>query len=154
MKRQMWLLIIGVLLVMTANSWAATDQNRDEFGLGFIVGEPSGVNAQFYWGPKASVAVTAAWSLNDWFFLAGDYQIVNRLADSPPEWRWFYGIGAYMGAPEKERGLFGGRIPLGIKYRIPNSIVDIWGEVVPALQLVPDTEGRIQGGVGVTFWIK
>jgi hypothetical protein len=32
--------------------------------------------------------------------------------------------------------------------------VDIWGEVVPALQLVPDTQGEFQGGLGVTFWIK
>jgi hypothetical protein len=144
------LAVVLVLVALSATAFSEPLDKRDEFGLGAILGEPSGVNAQFYWGARSSIGVTAAWSLRDWFFVSADYQVLNRLGDAPPEWHWFYGIGAYLGTPTNSHGLIGGRIPLGIKYRIPGSVVDIWGEVVPALQLLPDTQGEIHGGIGVT----
>ena len=152
--KKLWLLILVALCLVPALAFSESLDKRNEFGLGLILGEPSGVNAQFYWAERSSLSFTAAWSVHDWLFISADYEILNRLGDSPPEWHWFYGLGGYLGTPHNSQGLIGARIPLGIKYRIPDSVVDVWGEVVPALQLAPDTQGEIQGGVGVTFWIK
>lgn len=152
--KKTWLLVPLIMAFASTSAFPQALDKRDEFGLGIVLGEPSGVNAQVYWTPHSTVGITAAWSVHDWLFVAADYQILNRLGDSPPEWRWFYGLGAYLGTPHNARGLIGGRIPLGIKYKIPSSIVDVWGELVPALRLVPDTQAEFQGGIGVTLWIK
>jgi hypothetical protein len=148
------LLVLTVLVLTAGFAFPGALEKRNEIGLGIILGEPSGLNGQFFWNEHSSVGVTVAWSLRDWFFASGDYQMENRLGDSPPEWRWFWGLGGYIGAPADEGGRLGARIPLGIKYKIPKSVVDVWGEVVPALQIIPDTKAQIQGGIGLTFWIK
>jgi hypothetical protein len=150
------LTLLVALFLCSASAFSETNASpsRNEIGLGLVLGEPSGINGQFYWDQRSSIGVTVAWSTRDWFFAAADYQRDEKLADSPPEWRWFWGAGAYIGAPAKERGLLGARIPLGLKYHIPQSPVDVWGEIVPALRIIPDTKPEIQGGIGVTFWIK
>jgi hypothetical protein len=153
MRTLRWTVIVFVFIFLQA-AFAQTPEKRNEFGLGLILGEPSGLNTQFYWGPHQSVDVTAAWSLSDWFMAMGDFQFYNRIADSPANWKWYYGLGAYLAAPRNDDGTFGLRIPLGLTYRVPSSAVEIWGEVAPALRLVPDTAPELQGGIGVTFWLK
>jgi hypothetical protein len=146
--------LFGSLILLQCTAVLAADGKvKSEFGLGIVLGEPSGLNAQWFWGPKSSVDVTAAWSFNNWFMTVADYQIYNYIGDAPMEWRWYYGLGAYLALPENENGIFGARIPLGIKYHFPHSQLDAWGEVAPALEIVPDTKAQLQGGLGVTLWL-
>lgn len=153
MKRYI-ICMVATLTLLTGSAMAQRLEQRNEFGLGFVIGEPSGINAQFFWSPRSAVDFTAAWSFNDWFMLIGDYQVYDYIADSPREWRWYYGGGAWVAFPENDDGTLGVRVPLGIRYRIPRSIVDLWVEIAPALELVPDTEPELQGGLGVTFWLR
>ena len=145
--------VVSMLILFSIMNNAEA-QERDEFGLGLMIGEPSGLNAQFFWGPKTAVDVTAAWSFNDWFMTMADFQIYDYIGDAPREWRWYYGLGGYLALPENEDGTLGIRVPLGIKYHFPHSYVDVWAEVAPALKLVPETEAAFQGGLGLTFWLK
>jgi hypothetical protein len=155
MRTRTWTAAIALLLILAGSSWAATNlEGRDEVGLGVILGEPSGLHGTFYWGQQQAIDVTAAWSFHDWFMLAGDMQFYNYIPNSPHEWRWFYGAGAYLAVPSNDQGVFGVRIPLGLKYRFPHSPVDVYAEIVPALKLVPETEAVLQGGLGITFWVK
>jgi hypothetical protein len=155
MRTRTWMIACGLILVLSGAASAATNlEGRDEVGLGVVLGEPSGLHGTFYWGQKQAIDVTAAWSFHNWVMLAGDMQFYNYIPNSPHEWRWFYGVGGYLAIPENDQGTFGVRIPIGLKYRIPHSIVDVYAEVVPALKLVPDTEALLQGGIGVTFWVK
>lgn len=145
---------IGLALILAVSyTYAAESADRDEFGLGLVLGEPSGLNTQFFWSSKTSIDVTAAWSWKDWFTTAADFQVYNYIADAPREWKWYYGLGGYLTLPENEDGTLGVRIPLGIKYHFPHSSIDVWAEVDPALQLAPDTEAEFQGGLGLTFWL-
>jgi hypothetical protein len=154
MKTYVQMMIIAILLLLAVSHAAAADGENREFGLGIVLGEPSGINGQFYWGPKTAIDVTTAWSFHDWFMVTGDFQVYNYILDSPREWKWYYGFGAYLALPNNDHGSFGVRIPLGLRYHIPHSVVDVWGEVDPALRLVDKTEADLQGGIGVTFWIK
>lgn len=152
MKRVGLIILFAVLLVSFEKATAA--EAGRELGLGIVLGEPSGVLGQFFMSRSSLLDVTVAWSLDDWFMVAGDYQVYNNLADAPPEWLWYYGIGGYLAFPENEDGIIGARVPLGISYSFPRSIVDVWVEVDPALQIIPDTEAELQGGLGITFWLK
>ena len=146
--------LIASVLVLLFSVINVVAQERDEFGIGLIVGEPSGLNGQFFWGPHTAIDITAAWSFNDWFMTMADFQVYDYIGDAPREWRWYYGLGGYLALPENEDGTLGLRIPVGIKYHFPHSYIDVWAEVAPALELVPETEADFQGGLGLTFWLK
>jgi len=150
MKRHT-LVITALLLFLLAMSGTAAERN--EFGLGLTLGEPAGIHGQFYWGPRSAIEVTTAWSWHDWFMTTVDFQIYDYLLDSPDEWRWYYGLGAYVALPENENGTFGVRVPVGIKYHFPHSYVDVWAEIDPALRLIDETTAEFQAGIGVTFWL-
>jgi hypothetical protein len=154
MKRKMLLVLSVSVLLLSGCAFGQKLENNNEVGVGFMLGEPSGLDAQFFWSKRSALDIGVAWSLQDWLMITGDWQVYNTIADSPPEWKWFYGAGAWIALPKSDQGNFGVRVPIGIKYRIPNSIVDIWGKVAPGIRLIPDTRAEIMGGVGVTFWIK
>ena len=145
--------LAALLCFVLGSSLLAADKEPKEFGAGVVLGEPSGLNGQWYWSSRAAIDVTVAWSWRDWFFTSADYQVYDYLMDAPREWRWYYGGGAYLTLPENEDGTVGLRLPLGIKYHWPHSTIDTWVEVAPALQLAPDTEAELQGGIGLTFWL-
>ena len=153
MKR---LLLVAFLVSVAAVSAANSAVRSKEIGLGIVLGEPSGLDGQFFMTKNSILDFTAAWSFehSGGLFVAGDYQIYNNLADAPREWSWYYGIGGYLAFPEDRDGILGARVPLGIAYAFPNSSIDMWVEIDPALQLIPDTEADLMGGIGVTFWIK
>ena len=153
MQRTLIFMTLAIALVLTsASSFAAVDRN--EFGLGFVIGEPTGLNAQFFWNKNTAVDFTAAWSMGDWMMLAGDYQIYNYIGDAPREWRWYYGLGAFLKFPEDEDLKLGFRVPLGVKYHFPYSIIDIWAEIAPGIELIDDTNAILHGGLGLTLWLK
>ena len=146
--------MIGLLMVACWCNGVAAAEEKSEFGLGLVLGEPSGLNGQFLWSERSAIDITAAWSWRDWFFTSADFQMYDYILDSPREWKWYWGGGAYLTLPKNDQGTFGVRVPLGIKYHIPHSPVDLWIEADPALQLIKSTEAELQGGFGVTFWLK
>ena len=153
MRRILATIVIAFLLIPSSTPiLLAADHN--EIGLGIVLGEPTGLNAQFFWNRDSAIDITAAWSLGDWLTVAGDFQIYNYLMDAPREWRWYYGIGSYMTFPDDKDLTLGMRIPLGIKYHFPYSAIDIWAEAAPGIELLEDTEAIFHGGVGLTLWIK
>ncbi|MCB9357017.1 MAG: hypothetical protein H6506_03270 [Calditrichaeota bacterium] len=133
----------------------ASAKDRDGFGLGPYLGEPTGLNMQFFWDKSSAVDINAAWSWNEWTLLSADFQMYDYFMDMPMEWKWFYGGGVYMSLANdgNEDNTVGVRVPLGMKYHIRPTIMDVWLEVAPALELAPATRGRFQGGIGLTFWL-
>jgi hypothetical protein len=146
-----WIGIVATILSLFCTGYA---EEKNEIGLGLVLGEPTGVNAQFFWSERTAIDVTVAWSWKDWLFTSVDYQIYDYILDSPREWRWYYGLGAYIALPENEHGRLGVRIPVGLKYHFPHSAIDVWAEAAPALRLIDKTKPDLQGGLGITFWLK
>jgi hypothetical protein len=153
MPRILTIAAIAFLLTLSLTPTLQAE-DRSEFGLGIVLGEPTGLNAQFYWNQNSAVDFTAAWSLGDWLTVAGDYQIYNYLGDAPREWRWYYGLGSYMTFPDDEDLTLGVRVPVGLKYHFPYSVIDAWAEVAPGIELLEDTQAILHGGIGLTFWLK
>ncbi len=153
MYRILATMVIAFLLTSNLTPASLADE-KSEIGVGIVLGEPTGLNAQFFWNRNSAIDLTAAWSLGDWFTVTGDFQIYNYLLDAPREWRWYYGLGSYMTFPDDEDLTLGVRIPVGIKYHFPYSAIDVWAEAAPGIELLEDTEAIIHGGIGLTFWLK
>ena len=123
-----------------------------DFGLGILMGQPSGLRTAFSIQKSLHIDCAAAWSWDDWLLVFADCQFEDYISPWSLNWRWYYGLGAYAGIPETRQGIFGLRIPLGVSYQVPYTSLEVFGEVVPALRLVPDTQAQLQGGVGFLVW--
>jgi len=65
----------------------------------------------------------------------------------------YYGIGGRIKFSEgKKDDIVGIRIPVGLAYLFATAPVDIFIELVPTLDLVPDTDFDLNGGVGARFF--
>ena len=47
---------------------------------------------------------------------------------------------------------FGLRFQGGLSYLAPRAPVEVFGEVAPVLELTPDVDGLVDGGVGVRYY--
>jgi hypothetical protein len=48
--------------------------------------------------------------------------------------------------------VFGVRFPVGLAYIFANYPFDIFGEIVPILDLVDETDFDLEGAIGARFW--
>jgi len=147
-------ILFSLLFCLVFASLSAA-KDRDNFGIGPFIGEPTGLNAQFYWDKSSAIDIGGAWSWDEWFLVSADFQMYDYIMDMPREWKWYYGGGVYMtfANDEHDDNTLGVRVPVGLKYHFPYSIVDAWAEFAPGVELAPETELSIQGGIGVTFWL-
>ncbi len=139
-----------------------TQAQGSGFGLGIIVGEPTGLSAKAWIGEGAALDFAAAWSLEgrDFFQLHADYlhhaDVIEVKKGFLP---FYYGIGARMVILEdqfrrkdEDDILFGLRIPLGITYLFAGAPLDIFAELAPVIELFPSTDFDVDGGVGIRYY--
>jgi hypothetical protein len=149
-------LSMSVLLLTFLMSGAALAQNDSGFGLGAMIGEPSGFSAKLWTTHQNSFNFGAALSLlNDSdITLQGDYvwykwDLIDMDKGRMP---FYFGIGARWRKRDVGDDNFGARVPIGLNYLFPNSHFDLFGEVVPILDLAPDTEFRLGGAIGGRYF--
>jgi hypothetical protein len=119
-------------------------------GLGIILGEPTGISVKYWLGSTNAVSGAAAWSFSDEaaMHIHADYLFHNfgLIQQNLP---LYYGIGAKVKfADDVNVGI---RIPVGIAY-IFDAPVDTFLEIVPLLELVPDTEFGLNAAIGVRYY--
>jgi hypothetical protein len=149
--------ILG-LFVAVASVNART---HDDFGIGIIVGEPTGLSLKYWLDEEHAVDGAAAWSYseNDSFQLHSDYLIHNYDWLESDKLPVYYGIGARVKFKDDDgRGrnenhaIFGIRAPIGITYLFEDEPVDLFFEVVPVLDLSPEVELDINAALGIRFY--
>jgi hypothetical protein len=149
MKNNLLILLLFVLLSFSS----IYAQNR--FGLGIILGEPTGVSAKLWTGSSNALDFAAAWSFkgDGHLLLQGDY-VWHNYIDQTPTGRvtWYYGIGGRVIFSDDP--LVGARVPVGLDYKFSNAPVDIFAEIVPILDIIPSTNFNLGGGIGVRFWFN
>ena len=152
MYRLITLALMFALLVPTA----ATASNADGFGLGVIVGEPTGLSGKFWLGQSSALQGAVAWSTqsNSSFHFHLDY-IMHRFdvidVDSG-SFPLYYGLGGRFRVRENADDDIGIRIPIGLSYMFGNDPFDIFVEVVPILDLVPDTDFDLNAAIGFRWF--
>jgi hypothetical protein len=140
--------LLGVVVL------AGSAASQGNFGLGIIVGEPTGVSAKLWLTERTAVDMAAAWSFSDEsaFHLHADYllhnfDLINVQKGKLPI---HFGIGGRLKFEDESR--FGVRIPVGLTYIFAGAPVDIFFEVVPILDLIPDTDFTANAAIGARFY--
>jgi hypothetical protein len=155
-RRSAWLVL---LLGMAGASWAAGSQagSAGDFGVGVIAGDPTGFSAKYWLTRTRAVDMALAWDLSGsddrlevhadhlWHF---DLDL-SRLQGRMP---LYVGLGGRVLTGHDAR--LGVRIPFGISYMFPRTPIELFGEITPLIDLTPDTDSTVNGGVGVRFYFK
>ena len=120
-------------------------------GLGGQIGSPSGVTLKVYNAGGPSYDFLAAWDLDEFFFLNAHAQFSQPInANNVSGLEWFFGPGAFIGVRNDEAAL-GISARFGINW-MANEYIELFGQITPRLDLVPDTEGGFGGGLGLRYY--
>jgi hypothetical protein len=149
----MKLVILAAVIFATAAS-----AQMEGTGIGLIIGEPTGVSVKHWLSGNSALTVRAAWAFQHEgsLFLSGDYTLHSFNISNEDDFRnlaFYYGIGAKVSFVEKkeesgDEAVIGARIPLGLMIPIGGAPVDIFVELAPSLDLIPETELGLNGGIG------
>ena len=147
-----FILIAAVFIILTN---LTLSQSRG-FGLGIVLGEPTGLSAKLWTGSSNAFDFAAAWSFkgDGQLLLQADYvwHSFDLIRVSSGRLPLYYGIGGRIIFADDP--LLGIRIPLGLNYQFASAPIDIFAEIVPILDLIPSTDFDLGGGLGVRFWFN
>jgi hypothetical protein len=135
----------------------AAAQDTKHAGIGFIIGEPTGLDAKFFMNNEHALEFGLAWSLSgeNELHLQGDY-LWHRYGlfklDNADEMPLFFGVGGRIILVEDLDDVIGIRFPVGLAYMFNSYPFDIFAEIVPILDLTPDSDFDLEGAIGARFW--
>ena len=151
MKRN--ILFVFTVFIFLANYTYSQDKG---FGLGVILGEPTGVSAKSWTSNTTAIDAALAWSFVDKGalhihadYLFHNFQLISL--DGKGKLPIYYGFGARLKFGDNDTQL-AIRIPVGINYLFGDAPVDIFLEVVPMLDLLPETKFQFNSAIGARYF--
>ena len=136
------------------------------FGLGLVVGEPTGLSASLRLNKAAMLQGTAAWDLTspggitlaaDYLFLFDDAFRIEKTAIP-----LYIGFGAKLvilmgdgryGDDDSAIGI-AARIPMGIRWLFDDLPLEAFLELSPGVRLFPETAFDAGGGIGLRWYFE
>ncbi len=146
-------IFLSITVGLFSNVAVAQDSG---FGLGVILGEPTGLSFKTWIGSTTAIDGGIAWSFvgKGSFHLHIDYLVhnFNIFKVDKGKLPLHYGIGLRIKAEEKSR--VGVRIPVGICYIFKKAPLDVFFEIGPLLDLAPKTDFGITANIGIRYYFK
>ena len=132
-------------------------ENPEGVGIGFAVGEPTGIAGAYRPHDKHTIAGVVGWGLSlGSMHLHADY-LVTIARIQPPESLLtadvYAGVGPTINIRDSSQPGFGTRIPVGISLAFQKPI-DIYMEVAPVIGLIPSTSLWANGTAGIRTWFR
>lgn len=126
-------------------------------GLGVMAGEPTGICLNLWTGSDRAIDVAAGWSIGEdgWLYLHCDYLFHGHEFPGESAERsvpYYFGIGSRVLLRESEDTRIGLRIPFGVNYVFEDGRFDVFLELAPMMDLLPETEFDFGGGVGLRYY--
>lgn len=135
-----------------------------DFGLGVILGSPTGISGKYTMSADHAIDAAMAWDLSDdHIHLHGDYLWLKNkgLNLDKVALDWFFGIGGRLVLlddndnnrrnDDDDDYKLGVRGPIGIGYTFPDPRIELFAEVALILNLLEETDVDLDGGIGARF---
>ncbi len=143
-------LFLGTLSI--SSKVQAQQTGGGKTGVGIMLGEPSGISLKSWNNSNTAWDLGLAWSLSgkDAIHVHADYLWHKWLDVEKGELAFYYGIGGRVVFTDDP--FAGVRVPFGLNYLIEDSPVGVFFELAPILDFLPDTDGDVNGSLGVRFY--
>jgi hypothetical protein len=149
-------LLVKSLLFLFLFSTVSFAQSNG-FGLGIMVGEPTGISAK-YWTTSSTAfdfGLGYSFERNSRMHLHADYLFhVKGLFNTTENISLYYGPGARLRLVENGKSRLGARFDVGLVWIPRNSPIDVFLEIAPLLDIIPETDFSINGGIGVRYFFN
>lgn len=127
------------------------------FGLGIIAGEPTGLSAKYFTNSINAFDFGLGYSFtssDNLLHLYIDYIFHNRsLIQSDENFIVYYGPGVRLKI-RKENSRLGARGVIGINWLPKDAPFDVFFELAPVFDLIPETRFDLSGGVGARYFFN
>ncbi len=149
------------MAVLGAAAWLAgatvPARAQEGLGVGLSVGEPTGLSLKAWMTPTTAFDWGLAWSFLDGTAvdIHGDYLFHRNDAFYVERGRLplYYGMGARLKILDHD-SVVGIRGPVGLEYLFPDSRFGLFGELVPVLDVLPDTRITLNGSLGARYYFR
>ncbi|MFQ5600073.1 MAG: hypothetical protein ACE5G2_05925 [Candidatus Krumholzibacteriia bacterium] len=145
-----------LVFLMACTCGAPVTAQQHGFGLGFLFGEPAGVNGKLWRGHDTALVGGLAWSFVDdgAADLYGDFvwHRFGLLDVDRGRLPLYVGVGARLQLDGGSR--FGIRIPVGMNYLFETAPIDAFVEFVPLFDLAPETDWEFNAAVGFRYFFR
>ena len=145
--------LAAVFILLCTITFTASAQDG-KFGIGVLLGEPTGISAKLWLGQTSAVDGVVAWSFtnNTSVTIHADYlfHFFDVLTIEQGSIPLYVGVGGTVSiAQEPDIGV---RIPFGATYLFDTAPLDVFLEVAPVFLLFPATTFDFSGGIGIRFY--
>lgn len=148
-----FLSILFAVLFFSCTSNFAQDKN---FGIGVILGEPTGLSGKYWLSEDRAVDAALAYSFlddNKSFAFHADYLYhLNGIIDRHYKMPLYYGFGVRFRLRENKDNSFGVRGVIGLIIYLREAPVDIFFEIAPVFRLLPDTSIDFDIAIGARYF--
>ena len=144
--------------------FASSDAHADSpgpFGVGLVLGNPTGLSSNYRFGADRSVDAALAWNFGRYsgFEIHSDYLWHRKnIIRGKFAFDLHYGIGGRLlsrgdrDSNNNDRTFFGPRIPVGIGTNFNQTALEVFGEVVFVMNLISGTSADLDFGVGARIY--
>jgi hypothetical protein len=146
------LIIISFIIIFSGYLFS---QDK-KIGAGIILGEPTGLSFKYWLTEKTALDAGLAWSFVDEnaFQIQADYLIhnFNLIKVSKGKLPFYFGIGGRLKFSTDV--ILGVRVPLGLAYLFDSEPIDVFLEIAPILDLLPQTDFTISAAIGGRYFFN
>jgi hypothetical protein len=149
------------LLIVIVSSFIISNVNfaqQKGFGLGVVLGEPTGISAKYWLSPGTALDFGLGYSFtssNSLFDFYVDYVFHNSdMIHSVENFVVYYGPGARLKIREDADSRLGVRGVIGILWLPRGTNFDLFVEVAPILDIIPATKFDFTGGIGGRYFFN
>jgi len=138
-------------------------ESKSYWGLGIIIGEPTGISSKYVLGNSNMLHGALSFSLGDKnsIYLHGDYLWRNFGIIAAADLAVYYGLGAKikLSGENKRKGTGSStklalRVPIGMNYVFPSAPFDIFAEIIPIVNLVPNIDIGVKIAIGGRYLFR
>lgn len=147
---------LKIILVMIIFSTISVAQTKG-FGLGILVGEPTAVSAKYWTSGSTAFDFGIGYSFekNSYLNIHADYLFhVKNIFETTENISLYYGPGARLRFVENATTRLGFRFDVGLVWIPRNAPIDVFIEVAPLLDIIPETDFSFNGGIGVRYFFN
>lgn len=125
------------------------------FGLGILVGQPTAISGK-YWlssGNALDFGLGYSFEKENRIHLHADYLFhAKNIFDTSENFSLYYGPGARLKIHENSDSRLGVRFDVGLVWYPKNTPIDVFLELAPILDIIPETDFAMNGGIGVRYF--
>jgi hypothetical protein len=143
-----------LVVLFVVLSFAPARADTGQFGLGLIVGQPTGITGAYELSDHTALdAALGLGFFNDRNFYAHlefDYYLPTLIRWEPADLSAYVGIGGFFIA-HNDPG-FGARAPFGLSLDFNNAPIQVFLEASLLLLIVPDSALDVRGALGFRYY--